>query len=149
MKIAEFVKAENFALPAMALKALWEEKFREGAEGYDDPETLDLNLADWEEQMICYLDCYGEHFEAFRAKAPKMAQGPWLPIEDAPKDGTVVDLWLKKPWNERKADMVWYEPWGVWVPKAEVDFINDETDMFGTGSEVPSHFMFPPKGPVL
>jgi len=71
----------------------------------------------------------------------------WNDIKDAPKDGTVVDLWLGDPFNCRKPNMVWYEPWKNWVPKDEVKFINDETELFGTGSAVPTHFMIPPEGP--
>ncbi len=71
----------------------------------------------------------------------------WINIKEVPKDGTVVDLWLGAPFNCRKPDMIWYEPWKNWVPKDEVEFINDETELFGTGSAVPTHFMIPPKGP--
>jgi hypothetical protein len=73
----------------------------------------------------------------------------WIDIKEAPKDGTVIDLWLGAPRNCRKPSMVWYEPWKNWVPKDDVEFINDFTDVFGTGSAIPTHFMIPPEGPSL
>ena len=148
MKLNEYVKRQNYNLESRGLEALWASKFQEGGEEYEDPKTLDLPLSDWVEQEECYLEVYPEHFKAFVKKAsPVVPDSPWLPISEAPKDGTVVDLWLKEPWDKRQADMVWYEPWGVWMHKDAPETIGPDTDTFGTGALVPTHFMYPPKGP--
>lgn len=66
--------------------------------------------------------------------APKPGAG-WGPVAEAPKDGTVVLLWLRSPWSEPRI-AYWYEPWGNWQPQGHIpDAIED--DVSGIGADVP------------
>jgi hypothetical protein len=38
----------------------------------------------------------------------------WQPIETAPRDGTVIDLWFVGDWNCRMPDAEWSESLGAW-----------------------------------
>jgi len=66
----------------------------------------------------------------------------WLPIADAPKDGTIVDLWepLPDPYiGVRWCDYEWSEGFGRWV---------NSDDPFSRQNVQPSHFMHLPQPPV-
>lgn len=42
----------------------------------------------------------------------------WQPIETAPRDGTVIDLWFAGQWNQRMTDAYWSDNIGAWVIEA-------------------------------
>lgn len=72
-------------------------------------------------------------------------ESKWLPIETAPRDGTVVQLWLRRPWSEPRI-AYWFEPWGNWQPQGVApDVLRDEIS--GIGAAVPSHWMPLPESP--
>ena len=39
----------------------------------------------------------------------------WQPIETAPRDGTVIDLWFAGEWNRRMPDSCWSEALKAWL----------------------------------
>jgi hypothetical protein len=68
----------------------------------------------------------------------------WQPIENAPKDGSLVDLWVSGPRNRgsRIADC-WYQG-GKWVHNYGRDGELEARDMVG---DVPTHWMLAPSAP--
>jgi hypothetical protein len=59
----------------------------------------------------------------------------WQPIETAPRDGTMIDVWA---WpGERIPDVSWREEWGQWL----------HDDGNGLLSCVPTHWMPLPAPP--
>lgn len=72
-------------------------------------------------------------------------RNPWQPIATAPRDGTVVMLWLRSPWSEPLI-AYWFEPWGNWQLQGyRPDSREDEIS--GIGANVPSHWMPLPAAP--
>lgn len=69
----------------------------------------------------------------------------WQPIETAPKDGTEVILWLGHPFSRIKHAR-WFDGWEMWI-HAEDPTPNENDDMWGTGSLVPTHWMPLPERP--
>lgn len=69
------------------------------------------------------------------------AQPTWLPISEAPREGTKIDLWFPA-WG-RQVDCFWGGPLGRpgWCWKNEDDFIGCFPN------QEPTHFMRLPKGP--
>ena len=41
----------------------------------------------------------------------------WQPIETAPRDGTVIDLWFAGEWNRRMPDAYWSQHVRAWLPE--------------------------------
>jgi hypothetical protein len=39
----------------------------------------------------------------------------WQPIETAPRDGTVIDLWFAGEWSRRMPDACWSEALKAWI----------------------------------
>jgi hypothetical protein len=85
----------------------------------------------------------------------------WLPIAEAPKDGTLVDLWVggaKK--GKRLTDCYWSRTYSRLPDGTEVDDPHwcgwsqgpDEASSWNPYppliSGKPTHFMLPPKGPT-
>ena len=68
----------------------------------------------------------------------------WQPIETAPKDGEEVLLWLGAPWC-RVEKALWFNPWKAWVTEAPGD--GADTERYGIGSLVPTHWMPLPQPP--
>lgn len=65
---------------------------------------------------------------------------PWLPIEEAPLDGTMVILWDEKSYNKLVIGCKWKN--GQWV--------SCQFNMWGTPvhfESLPSHFMYYPVPP--
>lgn len=68
----------------------------------------------------------------------------WRPIATAPKDGSVVLLWLGSPWSEPRT-AYWYEPWANWQPQGVRPDPNE--DASGIGGAVPTHWQPLPPAP--
>lgn len=74
------------------------------------------------------------------------AVAAWQPIETAPRDGTVVLLWLGAPWCEVRMAK-WFAPWGNWQdPESSVDPARDE--YCGIGMNLPTHWQPLPAAPA-
>jgi hypothetical protein len=72
--------------------------------------------------------------------------GSWESAVDAPRDGSDVLLWLRAPYN-RKALARWYAPWGVWIEGDLPKTADPNSERYGIGSEVPSHWLRTPGAP--
>lgn len=66
----------------------------------------------------------------------------WQPITDAPKDGTLVDLWCNRPGDRerRLCDMVWCHKVRAW---------RDEVGNYPLAAYFATHFMPYPSGPEV
>jgi hypothetical protein len=79
--------------------------------------------------------------------------GEWQPIETAPKDGKVIDVWIDGEFPRRRADVSWREPTDseLWVHGGDTIETPDATwhDCFGPlgKSEQPTHWMPLPERP--
>lgn len=63
----------------------------------------------------------------------------WRPMRTAPKDGTVVILWLGGAYKE--AVMAWwYDAWENWQTEGLSSVIESD-EHFGIGSAIPTHWM--------
>ena len=75
----------------------------------------------------------------------QLAEVPrWLPIENAPKDGSEVLLWLPAPYN-RMEKARWFDLWENWQLG---DFPDDSDEYCGIGSALPTHYMSIPADPA-
>jgi len=82
---------------------------------------------------------------AARALRQLMAERRWRPIEEAPKDGREVLLYLGEPWSKIEKAR-WYEPWQNWQAEGiPADPVREE--IHGIGSAIPTHFMELPASP--
>lgn len=79
----------------------------------------------------------GEYFEDCAARVEAMG---WRPIEETPKDGTLIDLWESNT-KERLPDCMWCK--GVWR-----QFQNQEEEWVDVMYGEITHFMPIPKPPV-
>lgn len=52
----------------------------------------------------------GDPSGALRPEPEAAGQGRWQPIETAPKDGTVIDLWIGGEFPRREAECYWGKP---------------------------------------
>lgn len=91
-----------------------------------------------------------------------MDENGWLPIETAPKDGTLIDVWCPWDGNERGGirltDVSWHAA-DEWTPHTGWSRITDDGDMdmveipptcrFGLPPWNPSHWQPLPNPPVL
>lgn len=83
-----------------------------------------------------------------------VAGAAWLPIESAPRDGTIIDAWIDGEFSGRRTDISWREPtdseW--WVHGSDTIETPEATwhDCFGPlGSwEQPTHWMPLPPPPT-
>ena len=77
----------------------------------------------------------------------------WLPIETAPKDGTVVDLWCKRSWNppalyERVVDQYYHKYHKLWQTERETHYIQSTFDTRENRHLIPVGWMHRPKPPT-
>ncbi len=76
--------------------------------------------------------------------ARQALEGQWLPIETAPKDGTIIDLWM----DDRIADHQFREPDAWWLNGAWVT-VNDDFLVFPLPHEfTPTHWRPLPTPPT-
>ena len=74
---------------------------------------------------------------------------PWAPIADAPRDGTLIDVWFNGPRHKDGGGRVpdcWYDPDGNLM----YDYGRDGPGKAGIYvDDEPTHFMLPPEGPEI
>lgn len=77
---------------------------------------------------------------AFAISAWNRRADDWQPIETAPRDGTVIDLWFAGKWNCRMPGFVW---------RPGVDFWHSESthQCFNHDPNIATHWRPLPKGP--
>jgi hypothetical protein len=96
------------------------------------PSAADLN--DWD----------GKRMEQLRAAYPEAMTDHWQPIETAPLDGTLVDLWVRGPRNPgARCPDCWYEN-GRWKHDHGRDGVGSPEFYVG---DLPTHWRPIPSGP--
>lgn len=87
-----------------------------------------------------------EQLHVCRVATPPVAEKPtgWQPIDKAPKDGTVLDLWVNTSGDsgERFPDSIWSKDFECWLDAYGVDVL----DGCDENAKV-THFMYLPAAP--
>ena len=106
--------------------------------------------------MPADLNNWDEVYTLPQAAAKVVQEREWQPIETAPKDGTVIDLWVSGEFEGRYAGCFWGKPLhccGEYGRHCDSEWhdlpVGWVTDFNEPLTELPTHWMPPPDAPAI